>query len=85
MGNFMNKYINNLLMAGSVFVACCACNRGQNHFDGWETAGGNATGNKYSALNQIDTGNVHLLKVAWEYHTGDADTAAHSQIQCNPS
>ncbi|WP_257657279.1 outer membrane protein assembly factor BamB family protein [Parapedobacter lycopersici] len=81
----MNKYISNLLMAGSVFAACCACNRGQNlHFAGWETAGGNATGNKYSALTQIDTGNVHLLTVAWEYHTGDADTAAGSQIQCNP-
>jgi quinoprotein glucose dehydrogenase len=24
------------------------------------------------------------LQIAWTYHTGDADTAAHSQIQCNP-
>ncbi len=24
------------------------------------------------------------LKVAWTYHTEDVDTAAHSQIQCNP-
>src|SRR5664279_1231412 len=24
------------------------------------------------------------LRVAWIYHSGDADTAAHSQIQCNP-
>ena len=24
------------------------------------------------------------LQVAWEYHTGDADTAAKSQIQCSP-
>src|SRR4030095_4283481 len=23
-------------------------------------------------------------QIAWEFHTGDADTAAHSQIQCNP-
>ena len=22
--------------------------------------------------------------MAWEFHTGDADNAAHSQIQCNP-
>ncbi len=33
---------------------------------------------------QIDTGNVTGLQVSWTYHTGDADTAAHSQIQCNP-
>ncbi len=27
---------------------------------------------------------MQRLQVAWIYHTGDADTAAHSQIQCNP-
>ena len=36
------------------------------------------------ALLQIDTSNVKQLKPAWTYHTGDDDTAAHSQIQCNP-
>ena len=45
---------------------------------------GNFTGNKYSTLTQIDTSNVQQLQIAWTYHTGDADTAAHSQIQCNP-
>jgi quinoprotein glucose dehydrogenase len=24
------------------------------------------------------------LKLAWVYHTGDADTVNYSQIQCNP-
>src|SRR4030095_13114310 len=33
---------------------------------------------------QIDTSNVQRLRQAWIYHTGDGDTAAHSQIQCNP-
>jgi quinoprotein glucose dehydrogenase len=33
---------------------------------------------------QIDTSNVQQLKVAWTYHAGGVDTAAHSQIQCNP-
>lgn len=33
---------------------------------------------------QIDTSNVTQLKVAWEYHTGDADIKSNSQIQCNP-
>lgn len=53
-------------------------------YNGWEKAHGNADGNKYSSLTQIDTSNVKQLTVAWEFHTGDADTAAHSQIQCNP-
>lgn len=82
---FMDNFIRNFLIAGLIFLACSACNRGDKpHFANWEIAGGNATGNKYSSLSQIDTGNVHLLEVAWEYHTGDADTAANSQIQCNP-
>lgn len=50
----------------------------------WKLAHGNSDGNKYSSLQQIDTSNVTQLQVAWEFHTGDADSAAHSQIQCNP-
>lgn len=63
-----------------------ACHRSgdQTSFDRWEAAGGNTFANKYSSLNQIDTFNVQQLQVAWIYHTGDMDTAAHSQIQCNP-
>ena len=38
----------------------------------------------YSSLTQIDTSNVSQLKVAWTYHTGDADSVNHSQIQCRP-
>lgn len=45
---------------------------------------GNSAANKYSSLTQIDTANVQQLQVAWTYRTGDADIAAHSQIQCNP-
>ena len=66
----------------SVIVACNSNTPPE--FNGWATANGNGTANKYSSLTQIDTSNVQQLQVAWEYHTGDADTAAHSQIQCNP-
>lgn len=82
----MNKHsyylFTGIISIGSLLGACN--HAGQRDFAGWEIAGGNATGNKYSSLDQVDTSNVHLLEVAWEYHTGDADTAAHSQIQCNP-
>ena len=71
-----------LLLA--TFVACKNNDASQLRYDGWEMANGNSTSNKYSTLTQIDTNNVTGLQVAWIYHTNDADTAAHSQIQCNP-
>ena len=69
----------------ATFIFLIACNSTEtSNYNTWQIAGGNSTGNKYSSLTEIDTTNVQQLQVAWEYHTGDADTAAHSQIQCNP-
>ena len=65
------------------FLLSCS-NKKSSAYRGWERAHGNDDGNKYSSLTEIDTNNVQQLQVAWEFHTGDADTAAHSQIQCNP-
>ena len=53
-------------------------------YTGWQQYKGSDENIQYSSLTQVDTGNVKQLQVAWEYHTGDADTANHSQIQCNP-
>lgn len=50
----------------------------------WANYLGDKSVSHYSSLRQIDTANVHELKVAWKYHTGDADSLTHSQIQCNP-
>src|ERR1700675_5055574 len=49
----------------------------------WKVFGGSKENIHYSSLTQIDTNNVAQIKVAWTYHTGDADTVNHSQIQCN--
>ena len=78
--------INSLLKGLLVHFGYCSCNNNTMHpnYNGWQKATGNSNGNKYSSLTQIDTSNVSQLKVAWEFHTNDADTAAHSQIQCNP-
>ncbi len=38
----------------------------------WPTYGGDAGGQRFSALEQITTHNVGTLKTAWVYHTGDA-------------
>src|SRR5215510_10914884 len=53
-------------------------------YTSWQVTGGTKENFRYSSLTQIDTSNVKQLQVAWTYHTGDADTANHSQIQCNP-
>src|SRR6185295_20250507 len=50
----------------------------------WEVTGGSKENIRYSQLDQIDTNNVSQLKVAWQYHSLDADTIHHSEIQCNP-
>jgi quinoprotein glucose dehydrogenase len=39
--------------------------------DGWGQYGGDAGGNRYSKLDQINPGNVARLSVAWMYQTGD--------------
>lgn len=61
-----------------------ACNSDNKNYNSWLIYGGSPENIKYSSLSQIDTNNVTGLKPVWEYHSGDADTANHSQIQCNP-
>lgn len=50
----------------------------------WSHYQGDPGSNQYSNLTEINTDNVQTLKVAWTYHSGDADTLNRSQIQCNP-
>lgn len=64
-------------------IVSCSNNE-PNNYTGWSNYGGSKDMIRYSSLTQIDTDNVHELTVAWAYHTGDADTVNHSQIQCNP-
>ncbi len=51
---------------------------------GWPAHGGNAGHMQFSPLDQINSGNVARLAVAWVHHTGDARADDRSQIQCNP-
>src|SRR5678816_2551244 len=78
------KSIACLTSAIAIFLFSCNDNDSSSAYNGWGKAHGNSDGNHYSSLTQIDTSNVQQLQVAWTFHTGDADTAAHSQIQCNP-
>src|ERR1700682_5811541 len=70
------------IFAGLLFLA--ACSNKKEPYTSWEVFGGSKENIHYSTLSQIDTANVQQLQGAWTYHTGDVDTAHHSQIQCNP-
>src|SRR4051794_17525930 len=78
------KIVSFFLVGCSVWIACNNNDNTSADYNRWQKATGNSDGNKYSSLTEIDTNNVNQLQVAWEFHTGDMDTAAHSQIQCNP-
>lgn len=45
----------------------------------WPAYGGDHASSRYSPLDEINRGNVHRLRVAWVYHTGE-----RGEIQCNP-
>ncbi len=51
----------------------------------WPTWSGGNDGNRYSPLKQITKANVKNLKLAWEFHSGDADARGRTMIQCTPS
>lgn len=66
-----------------IFYACGS--HLENDYQNWGKYLGDNSVSHYSSLQQIDTSNVHQLKVAWEYHSGDADPKAYPTfIQCNP-
>ena len=46
--------------------------------------GGDPGNSRYSALDQINRGNVAHLQVAWTYHTGDLPANGHGEIQATP-
>jgi quinoprotein glucose dehydrogenase len=60
-------------------VGCCFA---QPSYDGWGAFGGGTENLHYSSLKQINTNNVHRLRVAWTFESGDAYPG--SEIQCNP-
>ncbi|MCQ6959344.1 PQQ-binding-like beta-propeller repeat protein [Mucilaginibacter aquariorum] len=78
----MKKIIGLPLMA-AVLVLACACNQ-KKDYRSWPQYKGSNENIHYSSLTEVDTTNVKQLQVAWTYHTRDADSANHSQIQCNP-
>ena len=77
------NFICSTLLVMGFYLSACSDNR-HAAYKSWDIAGGSKESIHYSELNGIDTSNVSRLKVAWVYHTNDADTVHSSQIQCNP-
>lgn len=74
-------------------AACCllllsmtACHdrSGKPDYSGWPAYAGTKDGMRYSSNDQLNTGNVAKLQVAWTYSSQDKDPDNHSQNQCNP-
>jgi quinoprotein glucose dehydrogenase len=53
-------------------------------YSGWRNYAGSKEGIRYSSNNQITTGNISQLQIAWTYSSNDKDTGNRSQNQCNP-
>src|SRR5258706_3763952 len=72
------------LMPFCIALGLVACSKKEREYSTWRVTGGSKENIRYSTLSQIDSTNVKQLQVAWTYHTLDADTVSHSQIQGNP-
>ncbi len=79
----VGKAVQAFTLGGLWLLSACSTATPENNKT-WEVYGGSKASIRYSSLAQVDTSNVNKLKIAWVYHTGDADTINHSQIQCNP-
>ncbi len=76
----MKNSVGILMVYLMVFSSCNYFSK--KSYSDWKVYGGNKENNHYSSLSQVDTNNVNQLKVAWEYHSGDAEMM--TQIQVNP-
>ena len=70
-----------LITVLSCFLIGCQQEKRKAYKD-WTIYRGDEGSNAYSQLNQIDTGNVKQLKVAWTYRTGDKSDVFN--LECNP-
>ncbi len=75
------RRLTDCLLYSCLVFLLLACGRPSDKNGWWPAYGGSKANTHYSALAQIDTGNVGQLKKVWEYHTGDGDSM--SQIQVN--
>lgn len=81
----MFRFILFLLITAGIFTHCKKDNVITDRaFTTWNVKGGDLGSRNYSAFDQINTGNISKLKLAWQFKAGGADSTGRSQIQCQP-
>lgn len=79
-----------MLLSLAVLITACSPGDSRAGNQDWPVYGGNKAGNRYSSLDQINTGNVKQLAIAWRYFAAEpSDTTAAGrkqarEIQCQP-
>lgn len=85
---FMIKKITIALSLVTLYLIACknstSSDSVKQDYSGWRTYAGSKDGIRYSSSDQITTGNVSQLQVAWTYSSHDKDTGNRTQNQCNP-
>ncbi|HKC39682.1 MAG TPA: PQQ-binding-like beta-propeller repeat protein, partial [Gemmatimonadales bacterium] len=71
-------------MRVAVVLVALGCATSGPATDDWRVAGGDPGNSRYSALDQINRGNVAQLQLAWTYHSGDLAPNGHGEIQATP-
>jgi quinoprotein glucose dehydrogenase len=69
---------------GALLTVLATCSMPQAPIGDWRVTGGEPGNTRYSALVQINRGNVARLTAAWTYHTGDMPPDSRSEIQATP-
>ncbi|MGI9547001.1 MAG: hypothetical protein ACR2MM_07185, partial [Flavobacteriaceae bacterium] len=54
------------------------------NYETWSHYLGDPARTHFSSLKQVDSSNVHRLKLAWSYHSGGLSEERNTQIQTNP-
>lgn len=73
-------------LAGLMIMACQEVEKRETapkNYD-WSSYLGGDDRNHFAPLDQINTGNVKQLEVAWQYQSENGDSSRMGQIQCNP-
>ena len=65
-------------------MSSCGDSNHSADYTGWRTYAGSKDGIRYSSNDQINTGNVAQLQVAWSFSSKDKDPGNRTQNQCNP-
>jgi quinoprotein glucose dehydrogenase len=83
MPSAITGHLKNICWLGLLWLLL-SCGQKTKPFTQWSAYRGDKAATGYSALNQIDTGNLDKLSLTWVYHTGDAREGNRSAIECNP-